>query len=62
MKKLISILLSALLISFSAISANALQENSKIIFIEGDEPTAEEKMQTWFLDYYKHKEHGIKPT
>ena len=53
MKKIISVLLSALFVFSSSALVSALDE---------DFPTAEESIQTYFLDYYKHKEHGRKPT
>ena len=53
MKKIISVLLSALFVFSSSALVSAWEE---------DFPTSEENMQTWFIDYYKHKEHGKKPT
>ena len=53
MKKIISVLLSALFVFSSSALVSAY---------DVDEPSIEEQMQTWFLDYYKHKEHGKKPT
>ena len=62
MKKIISVLLSALFV----FSSSALVSAYDVIILDkdddDDEPSAEERMQTWFLDYYKHKEHGKKPT
>ena len=56
MKKIISVLLSALFI----FSSSTLVSADPIVLDQDyeDEPSSEEKMQTWFLDYYKHKEHG----
>ena len=53
MKKIISVLLSALFVFSSSSLVSAWEE---------DEPTCEENMQTYFLNYYKHKEHGKQPT
>ena len=51
MKKIISVLLSMIFLTSTAVCANALSE---------DEP--QENVYTMFFDYYKHKEHGIKPS